>query len=198
MNSIKYSSEIGSKYYSFHAGFLIDPSPKELGKKISQQKRNSEKLATEVFTERLHFFSNIAKREGVELLVENNVLTKQNLNTFRKNPFLMASLNQTLRVAKNLPSNVKLLIDLAHLKVSAKTLKFSPIHFLKKCDKWIKGYHISDNLGKFDTNDLITKNSWFWPYIKTDKDYYTLELKTRNIKQIKSQIKLLSNYINKV
>ena len=49
VNSIKYSSEIGSKYYSFHAGFLIDPSPKELGKKISQQKRNSEKLVQKLF-----------------------------------------------------------------------------------------------------------------------------------------------------
>ena len=33
--------------------------------------------------------------------------------------------------------NVSLLIDLAHLKVSAKTLNFSPSEYLKKCDKWI-------------------------------------------------------------
>ena len=43
--------------------------------KIFKQKVNDERIATELFLERLSSISKIAKKEGVELLVENNVLT---------------------------------------------------------------------------------------------------------------------------
>ena len=33
-NSIRLAHSLGSKYYSFHAGFLIDPNVNELGKKL--------------------------------------------------------------------------------------------------------------------------------------------------------------------
>ena len=65
-----------------------------------------------------------------------------------------------------------------------------------KFDEKIKAYHLSDNEGKFDTNDLIKKNSWFWKYIKKDKDYFTLELKTNKIDEIKSQINILEEFLN--
>ena len=107
----------------------------------------------------------------------------------------MTSTIQTLKMIKKFPKNVNLLVDLAHLKVSSKTLNFSPTNFLKRCNKWIKAYHISDNSGYFDTNGNFSKKSWFWPYLKKDKAYYTLELKTTNLKKIKSQIQLLNNYI---
>ena len=195
INAIRQSANIGSKYYSFHAGFLIDPLPENLGKKIFKQKVNDERIATELFLERLSSISKIAKKEGVELLVENNVLTKKNFQTFKKNPLMMTSLMQTLKIVRSFPKNVSLLIDLAHLKVSAKTLNFSPSEYLKKCDKWIKAYHLSDNKGYYDTNNLITKKSWFWPYISRRKKYYTLELRTSNLKNIKSQIKMLQKFL---
>ena len=44
------SAKLQIPYYSFHAGFLIDPDPKELGKKISIQK-NDENIAEEIFRE---------------------------------------------------------------------------------------------------------------------------------------------------
>ena len=53
------------------------PLPENLGKKIFKQKVNDERIATELFLERLSSISKIAKKEGVELLVENNVLTKK-------------------------------------------------------------------------------------------------------------------------
>lgn len=195
--AIRQSANIGSKYYSFHAGFLVDPLPKDLGKNILKQKINDERVATDLFLERLYLISKIAKKEGVELLVENNVLTKKNFKTFKKNPLMMTSLKQTLKIVKNFPRNVNLLIDLAHLKVSAKTLNFSPSEYLKKCDRWIKAYHVSDNRGNQDTNNLITNKSWFWPHISRKKKYYTLELKTSNLKNINSQIKMLQKFLEK-
>ena len=90
----------------------------------------------------------------------------------------------------NTPKNINLLVDVAHLKVSAKTLKFNPKKFLSNCRKWIKGYHLSDNDGNNDTNDLLTKNSWFWPYLKKNLNYYTLEINSKKIETLKQQKKL--------
>tara|TARA_B100000029_G_C17554210_1_gene951158 strand:- start:206 stop:1051 length:846 start_codon:yes stop_codon:yes gene_type:complete len=196
MNTIRMSSKLDIPYYSFHAGFLIDPDPKELGKKISHQKINDEKIATDKFLERLNLLAIEARKEGVKLLVENNVINKQNFETFKTNPLMMTSIEQTESLIKNFPSDVNILLDLAHLKVSAKTLNFSPSEFLEKLDYKIKAYHISDNGGEFDTNDLVTTESWFWKYIKKDKDYFTFEVKTSEISKINQQIRILEEFIN--
>ena len=176
-NSIRLSSELGRNYYSFHAGFLIDPQPKELGKKINKKKINNKEEAIKVYVERLNNLSVFAKKEGVGLLIENNVLNKEHYKTFEQDPFLMTSTDDALYIMKNTPNNVNLLVDFAHLKVAAKTLNFNPVDFLKICDPWIKGYHLSDNDGEYDSNDLITESSWFWPHIKKNLEYYTLEIK---------------------
>ncbi len=196
VNSIRISSKLEIPYYSFHAGFLIDPNPKELGKKITSQKKNDENIATKVFLERVNEFANLGKKEGVKILIENNVINKQNLKTFNGNPFMMTSIKQTENLVKYLPNNVYILLDLAHLKISSRTLDFSASEFLKKFDNKIKAYHISDNSGDLDTNDVVTKNSWFWQYLKKDKAYYTFELKTENTNIIKDQIKMLRKFIN--
>ncbi len=196
VNSIRISSKLEIPYFSFHAGFLIDPNPKELGKKITSQKKNDENIATKVFLERVNEFANLGKKEGVKILIENNVINKQNLKTFNGNPFMMTSIKQTENLVKYLPNNVYILLDLAHLKISSRTLNFSASEFLKKFDSKIKAYHISDNSGDLDTNDVVTKNSWFWQYLKKDKAYYTFELKTENTNIIKDQIKMLRKFIN--
>jgi len=195
-NTIRYSNEIGSKVYSFHAGFLIDPKPKELGKKFVKQKVNNRHLALNVFIERLNELSIFAEREGVSLLVENNVINKENLNLYKTNPLLMTDIRETCFVMQNTPKNVNLLVDVAHLKVSAKTLKFDDKKFLKDCNKWIKGYHLSDNDGNRDSNGLVRKNSWFWPHIKKNINYYTLEINSLNTKVLLQQKKLVQGMLN--
>lgn len=196
IKTIRMSSELQIPYYSIHAGFLIDPAPKELGKKISNQNKNDEHKASEVFLKRLNYFAKIAKEEGVKILIENNVINKTNYKTFNGNPFMMTSIEQTEKLINYFPKNVNILLDLAHLKVSSKTLNFSCLDFLKKFDHKIKAYHVSDNLGDFDTNDIISENSWFCDHLKKDKSYSTFELKTQDINVIKNQIKILNKLIN--
>ena len=194
-NSIRLSSELEGNYYSFHAGFLIDPQPKELGKKFKKRKINNKQEAIKIYIERLNYLSVFAKKEGVELLIENNVLNKQHYKIFEQDPFLMTSTDDALYIMKNTPKNVSLLVDFAHLKVAAKTLNFNPVDFLKICDPWIKGYHLSDNNGEYDTNDLITESSWFWPYIKKNLEYYTLEIKCDNKSILLDQKKLVNKHL---
>lgn len=196
LNSITMSAKLEIPFYSFHAGFLIDPEPAELGKKISIQNKNDEKIATEVFLERVNFFGERGKKEGVKILVENNVINKQNFDTFKGNPLMMTSIDQTEKLIQGFSNDVNILLDLAHLQVSSKTLNFSPVEYLKKFDHRIKAYHLSDNEGEFDTNDPIKESSWFWDHLKKDKEYFTLELKTIKIDEIKNQINMLEKFLN--
>ncbi len=195
IETIRLASKFNQRFYSFHAGFLIDPQPSELGKKILKKKINDENKATDIFLNRLTDISTEAKKEGIEILIENNVLNYQNYKTFKTNPFMMASLAQSINIVKNFPRNVNILLDLAHLKVTANTLDFSPVEYLEKLEHKIKAYHISDNNGENDSNDLISENSWFHKYIKKDKNFFTLELKNRDVHILKKQIKILERML---
>ena len=183
------------KIYSFHAGFLIDPKVKELGKKIVYKKVQNRKKTIKKFIHRLNIVSKFAKKYNVEILVENNVITKKNLYRFKLNPLLMTSPNEIIEIMESTPKNINLLLDVGHLKVSGVTMKYNYTDALKKMDRYIKAYHLSDNNGLEDSNLPIKKNSWFLKYLKNDKRYITIEVYNKNIKVIKNMISLISQEI---
>lgn len=176
IQAINISSELEIPFYSFHAGFLLDPAPSELGKKIQKRNVYNREESMELFLTRVNGLSEIARSKGVGLLVENNVLSRNNYMEFKSNPLLMVCMDECRYVMENTPKNVNLLLDVAHLKVSANTLNFDPVKFLDCCASWIKSYHLSDNDGKRDSNDFIDNSAWFWPHLKNDVDDYTLEI----------------------
>ena len=190
INSINWAVELEQPIYSFHAGFLINLEVHELGSKVSKRDFNDRHLATNIFLERIDKISEYARKMGVNLLIENNVLSLNNHREFKSNPFLMATAAECIHIMKNTPSNVNLLIDLAHLKVSANSLNFDPSKFLSKCEKWIKAYHLSDNDGKSDSNQSVSVDSWFWQDLIRKLDYYCLEIYDVSLSCLKTQINL--------
>ena len=174
--AMEWALELDNPVYSFHAGFLLDPKVDELGKRINNRKLYDRELSTKIFIEQLNKLSDIARVLGVALLVENNVLSANNYKEFSENPFLMATADECAYVMGQTPDNINLLIDLAHLKVSSQSLGLDSKVFLEVCKPWINGYHMSDNDGKSDSNSPVKEDSWFWPYIKKDLTYYTLEI----------------------
>ena len=177
------------------AGFLIDPGVSELGKKIQTRPLVNRDHAFKVFIERVNKLSAIASTLDIELLVENNVLSHSNYTQFQANPFLMATSDECEALMHSTPGNVNLLIDVAHLKVSAQSLSFDKVAFLSRCDPWIKAYHLSDNNGFSDQNLPFTSDSWFWPFIKKDLGYYSIEVYTNSYTQILDQFKTAHNYL---
>ena len=183
------------KFYSFHAGFLADLSPEDLGKSKRKLKEIQRSIGLETFLKNVKEVSNYAFKKDIEILLENNVIGSSNYRLFGKNPFLMTDLEDIKIIMKNTPKNVNLLFDVGHLKVSANTLNFDKFHTHNECKKWIKAYHISENNGKEDTNSQIHKNSWFSKDLKRVKSY-TLEVYTEDFNIIKKQIKILKNILN--
>lgn len=188
--AITWCIELNRPKYSFHAGFLVDPSVNELGKKIKTRNIFDRKKSFSAFVDRVCQLAIEAEREGVELLIENNVVSKANYESFGEDVFLLGRYEEAEELMRSTPDNVGLLIDVAHLKVSAMTLGFDPKIMLNVCDPWIRAYHLSDNDGFSDSNEPVSKDSWFWPYIKKNLDYYSLEVYGRNIEELIDQYNL--------
>ncbi len=193
LNAIYFASLIGSNIYSFHAGFLLDPKPSELGKKIKSRELFNRELSTKIFIDRVNKLAEYAKSLGIYLFIENNVISKKTFEEFQTDPFLMTTASECREIMRNVPSNVKLLVDVAHLKVSSKSLGFDPKDFLTICDEWIEGYHLSDNDGTRDSNEPISINSWFWPYLKKNISFYTLEVYGVPLSKLIEQIVLVKS-----
>ena len=111
--AILYSSLLKLKYFSFHAGFLVDPKVSDFGKTLPKQIVNERSKILKLFIKRLNILSKFAKKKNVMILLENNVLTKKNLNRFDKNPFLMTRLDECKKIMINTDENVRLLVDVA-------------------------------------------------------------------------------------
>ena len=194
-HAIDISHSIGAKFYGFHAGYLIDPPVSELGAKISRQVINDRDKALGLFLDRADMLAEYAEAKGVKLLVENNVLSKDNYISFGENPLLMVDQDETHEIMSRSHRNLGLLIDVAHLKVSANTLKFSPVAYLENFYDLVSAYHFSDNFGFEDSNDEITEDAWFWPYINKGLDYYSLEIYGVTEKKQRQQLDLVADFL---
>lgn len=197
INAMQLGLELGRPIYSFHAGFLLDPDVSELGKRISKRDLYDRKKSMDNFIGRLIDLSEKARILGVQLLVENNVVSKNNYEFFQENPFLMADIQECQYVMKNTPNNINLLVDVAHLKVSSNSLGFNKVDFLRECDPWIKAYHLSDNNGLSDSNECVRDDSWFWPYLKRSLNYYSLEVYKEDCNTLVEQFSLAHNKLTK-
>jgi sugar phosphate isomerase/epimerase len=103
-----------------------------------------------------------------------------------------------LQTFSELVSDIKLLLDVAHLKVSAATLNFDPLIAIGKWKPFIEAVHLSDNDGMTDSNKPFTNGSWFWPFLKDlDCSYTSIEVNNQTISGLKEQIQCLkANFAN--
>jgi len=186
--AIRLTTLLDRTTYSFHAGFRINPQASELGKKLGRYELLDRKIAFEIFGERVASLAEDARREGVSLLVENNVINKQNLATYGEDPLLLTNPNEILDFMVSMPSNVGLLLDVAHLKVSANSLGFNLLQGHEKIKSLIKAYHLSDNDGTADSNDPVHPESWFWESLVPGLDFYTLEIYKTTIPMLVQQV----------
>lgn len=174
--ALKWCVALGAERYSFHAGFLLDPKVDELGKRIPSRSLFDRDECIEVFVNRVTRLAEIADRLGISLMIENNVLSAKNAHEFSGNPLLMCDPQECNEIMRMLPDSVKQLIDVAHLKVSANSLNFDSSTMFEVCHERIAGYHLSDNNGLEDSNKAFDEGAWFWPYLKKNVGYYTVEV----------------------
>lgn len=182
------------KFYGVHAGFYFEMKPEHLGKKIPEID------TTKIIDYENTFYSSVcilldyAKQFNVLLLIENNVLTAMN---FMNNviPFLCVDSDGITSFFNKFKGEERLglLIDTAHLKVSASSLNKDKVEEFKKIEHLVSAIHHSDNDGRSDNNQLINNNYWFLELMNSRLRSIpnTLEMKSLDLKNINSTFNLL-------
>jgi sugar phosphate isomerase/epimerase len=158
IKAIDVSAELNASQYGFHAGYFMDIAPVEIGKKLSLKNLFNKEEAIQKFIDGYKVIRKHAETKNVKIYIENNVLSLNNYEVFNNiNPLMLVNYNDYLFLKDKIPFN--LLLDIAHLKVTARTLS---LDFSKEFSKLIKTtdyIHISDNNGMADTNKGIDKSS---------------------------------------
>lgn len=193
--ALSWCSALGADRYSFHAGFLLDPKVNELGQRIPGRELYERDACIDVFIRRVSELSIDAEQAGVRLMIENNVLSANNAKEFSRNPLLMCDPDECQEIMARVPNSVGLLVDVAHLKVSANSLGFEPSQMFAKCHEKIVAYHLSDNDGREDSNQPFDSDAWFWPYLKSDVGYYSVEVYGQTVNQSLQQVELARSKI---
>ena len=196
LNALQVCKILGSRKYGIHAGFLIDFAPSEAGKKIQLKKVNDRAVAIDRIAQA---WIKITEEAGnaIDLYIENNVLSKTNHDTYKgDNPFLLTDHKTYLELLEKV--DFKILLDLAHLKVSCHTLG---LNFFDQSNELIKNtdyLHVSGNNGLSDQNYGIKNDSSIIEFLENkDLSNMTLTLEVYSgLEDIKSSYERLKNFQN--
>jgi hypothetical protein len=197
IQGIDISRSIGAKFFSVHAGFCLDPDFSRLGKPLGVTNNFDRNLHWALFLNSLKEVLEYAEKQQIQLLIENNVLSKFNYID-GANPLLCCDKADIIRLYNEVSSPYfGFLLDTAHWKVSANTLGFELHDGLKDVLSKVQCIHHSDNDGLIDSNDILDQHEyWFSEYIPTlEKNIHVLEIKNLSPNQIDQQMKILKSFL---
>jgi sugar phosphate isomerase/epimerase len=195
--ALELSARIGADKFAVHAGFLIDIPLNEVGESVSNKQLFDKDKAKAQFFEAVKQLKVLADKHHIKLYIENNVVSSQNFKNFGDiNPFFVCSQQDAEEFVESV-SGVQILIDLAHLKVSCKTLGLNfeeeAAYFLNTTDY----VHLSDNDGLSDSNKEILEDSDVYEVLRKvnlKNKTFTLEVYTE-LDKVKETYNLINNLI---
>ncbi len=164
---IDLSVAFGAPFYSVHAGFGIDLRPEDLGKPHIQAQLPADRIvprtiAYEILCETISEILTYAADSDMMILLENNVVTDVNVETTPDGMLWMATPTEFMHLIDEVNHpQLGILLDVAHLKVSAHALGFGLSEGLKAFQPHTYCLHLSDNDGLRDTNHMVQQDSWF-------------------------------------
>ena len=198
--AIKLSATAGIPAYSVHAGFVSSLKVNDLGKPERQNEQVTGRMvsgAKDRFYQSIELLLEKSIKYGVRLLIENNVhASVVHGSSYSSQLLLTDPLSISEFFTHFNQSNLGLLLDVAHWRVSSSFLKFDPISDLEIISKWVRQIHLSDNDGKRDSNHICRDDSWFWEPLANNLDLCSipivLEAYGLQDKQIFKQLELIS------
>ena len=166
-NAISLCSLIGGKFYGIHAGYRTDLDARSLGDKLSANQINYDDSAFSTMVETTQELCDYAADKKITVVVENHVLAPFNLVDDQNQFLFLCSAEEIAEFARSVErDNFGMLIDVAHLKVTANTLGFDKFQFIESISSWIKLFHLSENNGQSDLGLPFEEGVWFEPVIK--------------------------------
>lgn len=189
--AIELCARIESPFYSFHAGFCFHARPENLGARQSHLPRFSKQTARPFFMDSLLRLCDHAQKHGMNLAVENNVVTPQNRGSQGDDLYFGAIAEELFEIIDKVDSErLFALLDMGHLNVTARTLGVEPTLFVKLLASKIAALHLSDNDGMVDSHEAIRMDSWFWPLLDfmPPAAPWIIEVRAATLESIQKQV----------
>ncbi|MCK5535258.1 MAG: sugar phosphate isomerase/epimerase [Bacteroidales bacterium] len=175
-SAIELSKKLGASRFGFHAGFFLDIKVSEIGKKLSKDNLFDKDKAINRFCNGFKELSILAG--DIELYIENNVYSITNAETYSNENIFMLTTYEEFKALDTI-IDFRLLLDVAHLKVSSSTFDLSFEYELSNMINNSNYIHISDNDALHDLNNSLNENSNLVELLKQqdlkNKDF-TLEI----------------------
>jgi len=148
---------LGVPVYTVHAGFVTDPVGFDgMSFRFPEPEQGEAERAFERFSVVITRVTGEAEELGLALLVENNVCTPAlKGRLLLQTPLEFGELFQ--RLDGPMPG---ILLDTGHLNVSAHTLGFDRMEFVRRHRDRIRAVHLHDNDGTADQHRPAEKDSW--------------------------------------
>lgn len=193
IRGIQLSAAVEAPFFSAHAGFCIDPRPEELGQQLRQVQGFDREKHWALFLESVREVLAATADLPTGFLIENNVLADMNLYSDGSNPLLCVDAAEHQRLLHEISDpRLGLLLDTAHLKVSARTLGFDAVVAAQELLPRVRCVHHSDNDGLRDTNQHFTAAYWFLPLLPIAAHaVHVLEVRKATVAELQVMNRLL-------
>lgn len=193
VNGIRLSQAVGAPFFSAHAGFCVDPKPAELGRRLEKVKSFDREKHWQLFIAAVREVLELTADLPTGFLLENNVLAKMNVYEDGSNPLLNVEVEEMKKMVDEIADpRVGILLDTAHLKVSALTLGFDQVAATEAILPFVRCVHHSDNDGLLDNNQPFGNDYWFLPLMKQAKmAVHVLEVRKQSAGELKEMERLL-------
>lgn len=198
LSSIDFCSKFHIDLFSFHSGFRVDP---DMNLKFSQKNIPPYEISFNTFKDSLLTIVDYAKEKNVKIAIENNVLSEYNLIKGQNKFLLMCEHWEFKKLFDEInSSNIGILLDIGHLKVTSNLLNFNPYHFIEKLQEKVFAVHIHENNGRLDEHNCPKKGDWSLEilnrFFSNTKNPIILESKCNDTYQLTNTLTLLKNFIN--
>ncbi len=191
--SIDFCADFNINFFSFHAGFRVDP---DIDLKFSFSSIPEYENSFNIFKESVEKIVDYANRKSVKVAIENNVLSEYNLVDGRNKLLLMCELWEFERLFDEIASkNLGVLLDIGHLKVTSNLLEFDANRFIAELKDKTFVVHVHENNGRLDEHRCLRKGDWSLDivnrYFKSKDIPIVLECKCNNEKELENALMLL-------
>jgi sugar phosphate isomerase/epimerase len=197
--SILYCEEIGAEIYTFHPGFVGDPStPVEHARSYdfnwnqeSILRVDKNKSADNMYVS-LDEICKFCQGKNVKIAIETEGSYSNAARLHMQAPI------EYENFFKNYSKNdIQINLNIGHLYLSSRFNKFSIDDFLTQIHERVIALELSHNNGLEDEHLPLVEDAWYWPIIFDDRfnsSYKILEFRNVSENMVKKSINLLNKY----
>tara|TARA_B100000287_G_C20625856_1_gene777788 strand:- start:506 stop:1375 length:870 start_codon:yes stop_codon:yes gene_type:complete len=187
--------QIDAGLYTFHPGFLTDPSGSNQSQKNydfqwdeSQLGNTNYKKATSNIFSALDDIIKYAQSRKIKIAIETEGSLKKKNHLLMQQPW-----EYDILLNKYSSSDLGINLNIGHLNLASKAFGFDPLDFVNLISNSISSMELSHNDGVEDQHLPLINDSWYWEIILNpifDDCYKILEFRNTSIKNIKENISL--------